>query len=222
MRVDRGTVAADQRVDADRDQHAVDRLGRAMAFQQVEERPPPRRVDGRVRILRRIAAGGVDQHRLIGEPEVQIAGATHPLHRLFDEGKAQARMEQGGRLARTRRADDDIPGACVEIVAPPAARLAQLGDRLAHAAAEFLAFLLGGVGTGEFGGDRLGRLARLAPPQPPPQPPAEQDDDDPGDPHAPRTEEGHEQRQPEDEQRRQDQRGGDRHRIPVGEEAFHQ
>ena len=61
--------------DADRDDHAVDRLARAVLAQHVEKGEPAAAIGLGVRILRRVAAGGVDQHRFVGEPPVAIARA---------------------------------------------------------------------------------------------------------------------------------------------------
>ena len=68
-------------LDADRHEHAVDRLTRAVGAQHVEEGEPALAIDFRVRILRRITPRRVDQHRFVGEPPVAIARAADALHR---------------------------------------------------------------------------------------------------------------------------------------------
>ena len=67
--------------DADRDDHAVDRLPGTVAAQHVEKGEPTTAIGLGVRILRGVAARGVDQHRFVGEPPVAIARAPDALHR---------------------------------------------------------------------------------------------------------------------------------------------
>ena len=109
MRLD-GLVALRQRVDRQRDDHAVQRTAAAMFLQQIEEAQPFRGVDIRLALLLDIAAGGVDQNRMLGKEPVAIARAADALQvvgqvdREIEPGLAQRR-----RLAGRRRPDDDIP-----------------------------------------------------------------------------------------------------------------
>ena len=88
MAIEPGAVGSEQFVHADRHQQAVDRGKRAVPLQQREETFPPLTVGGRVGILGGVAPGRIDHHRLVGEPEVQIAGAADPLQRLVGQRKA--------------------------------------------------------------------------------------------------------------------------------------
>ena len=122
--------------DADRDDHAVDRLARAVPAQHVEEGEPASAVGLGVRILGRVAPGGVDQHRLVGEPPVAIARAPDALDRLArvvsGERKLQAGIDQRRRLARAGRADDEIPGQIVEGARARLAGALERRERVLH------------------------------------------------------------------------------------------
>ena len=122
--------------EADRDQHAVDRLARPVLLQQVEEREPALLVGLGVEILRRVAAGGVDQHRVLGEPPVAVARAADAGDRrrrcAARQRKLQPGIHQRGGLAGAGRADQQVPGQIVEIVALAAARLLQRRERVLH------------------------------------------------------------------------------------------
>ena len=54
----------------------------AVALQQVEEARPARLVGGTVAVLGGLAAGGVEQHRLVGEEPVAVARAADALELL--------------------------------------------------------------------------------------------------------------------------------------------
>ncbi len=79
-----------------------------------------------VGILRRVAAGGVDQHGLFGEPPVAVARAADARdacrRAAAGERELQARIDERRRLAGAGRADDDVPGQVVEDVAALALR----------------------------------------------------------------------------------------------------
>src|SRR5207237_10855321 len=64
-------------------------------------------------LLCRVAPGRVEEHRLVGEPPVAVAGAADTADRLatepIREREAQARIDQRGRLAGPGRADEDVP-----------------------------------------------------------------------------------------------------------------
>ena len=82
-------------------------------------RSSPRR-RARVRILRRVAAGGVEQDRLVREPPVAVARAADAAQRFLAELLRQREVEAGvddrRGLARARRPDDDVPRQLVEIL----------------------------------------------------------------------------------------------------------
>ena len=94
-----------------------------------------------LRILRRVASGGVDQHGLVGEPPVAGACSANAGHRLgvtrTGKRKIQARIDQRRRLACAGRADDDVPGDLIEEVAL-AARPLERRHGLVHAGLEHL------------------------------------------------------------------------------------
>ena len=73
---------------ADRDEDAVDRLPRAVFLQQVEKAEPRRLVRLLVAVLRRVPPGGIQQHRLVGQKPVAIAG---PARRPSPAGCRAAR-----------------------------------------------------------------------------------------------------------------------------------
>ena len=72
-------LAAEEVGDRKRDECAVDRLRAAILAQKPEEAFPPRLRCTVQIILRGIAAGCVDQDRLVGEPPIAVAGATGAL-----------------------------------------------------------------------------------------------------------------------------------------------
>ena len=129
-----------QVLDADRDEDAVDRLARAIGLEQVEEGEPARFLRLGVGVLRGVAAGGVDQHRILGEPPVAIARAARAGdgrgRGAAGQREFQAGIDQCRGLAGAGRADDDVPGQVVEIVAALAARALQRGERVLHSAGE--------------------------------------------------------------------------------------
>ena len=54
---------------------------RAVLAQEREELRPRRAVGTRLGVLRRVAAGGIEQHGLIGEPPVAVARAADAAQR---------------------------------------------------------------------------------------------------------------------------------------------
>ncbi len=112
-----------QVLDVDGEQHAVDRPARPRLAQQGEEAVPGAGVDRRVRFLRGVAAGGVDQHRLVGEPPVAVARAADAAHagaaHLLGQREVQAGVDQRRGLARAGRADEDVPGQLDRGMAAP-------------------------------------------------------------------------------------------------------
>src|SRR5258708_35841161 len=81
--------------DADGDERAVDRLARAELLEEAEEALPSRLIGKGVAVLRRVAAGGVEQHRLVGEPPVAIARTADPLDGIRAGFSRQPAIEAG-------------------------------------------------------------------------------------------------------------------------------
>jgi len=130
---------------AHRDDGAVERLRRPELLQQREEARPRGGVDLAVAALGGVAAGGIEQHGLVGEPPVAVARAADALDGILAhlalERKAQARVHQRRGLAGAGRADEHVPGQLVEVVAAAAglvveARLAQRAHRVVEALLE--------------------------------------------------------------------------------------
>ena len=109
----------------DRDDHPVQRLARPGALQQVEERVPAGPVHRRIGILGGVAAGGVDQHGVLGEPPLAQPGAADARHRalahLGGQRELQPGVQQRGGLAGAGRPDDGVPGLLVQVAARAAA-----------------------------------------------------------------------------------------------------
>ena len=155
----------------DRHQHAVQRLARAGALQQAEERQPARLVHRAVGILRGVAAGGVDQHRGLGEPPVAHARAAdagdRALAHLGGERERQAGVQQRGGLAGAGRPDDRVPRLLVQVAARAGCLLQQRqrrGQLVAHGR-----HFLGGRGSGGIdlcGGHALDQRGLVLPPPP--------------------------------------------------------
>ena len=116
-----GRALLQQILDVDGEQHAVDRLARSRALEQGEEVVPGAGIDILVAFLCGVAARGVDQHRIGGEPPLAIARAAHAVHRglaaAFGEQKLQPGIHQRRGLARAGRTDEDVPGQLVELLA---------------------------------------------------------------------------------------------------------
>ncbi len=124
MRVQGGAVGLEQFIHAQRHDDAIDRLQRSMLAQQAQEAAPGLSVGRAVGILAGVPAGGVHQHRLVGEPEVEVPGPADTFKGAVGKGKPQARVQEGRRLTGPGRADDHVPGAAVEIIALTPAGLA--------------------------------------------------------------------------------------------------
>ena len=142
---------------------AVQRLARPEALSSSRKPSQARGIGLAVAVLRRVAAGGVEQHRLVGEPPVAVARAADALHRRlarFAERKAQPGVDQRGGLARARRADEHVPGQLVE-VRPLAA--GALKRALRSTVDRFLEALgARAISCAERADDRLGRRRRRA------------------------------------------------------------
>ncbi len=180
-----------------------------MLAEQLEEAGPRRGVHLAVRLLGGVAPGRVEQHRLVGEPPVAVARAADAADGAGAEAlrqrKLQAGIDQRGGLARTRRADEDVPGQLVQILAAAEqatqARLPggsaepgglELGQRFLETLAQGFHFLGGGGGLRRSGRRRAAQQAvhhlgidalRL---EHAPQLLADEDEDDERDQHQPR------------------------------------
>ncbi len=219
--VETGAISAHQFVHAQRNDDPVDRRARAMLLHHRQKALPAFGIDRGIRILRGIPPRRIDQRSLVGEPEIEIARAADTFDRLVREWKAQARIEQCSGLACTRRADYDIPGPIVEIVAPPAGAAFQSRQRLGHAACHGGAFCVAGRWRGQFRLDRGRRLARAHHAQRAEQPPDTDYDQSQQQPHIQRRQPQHHQRQPNakhQQQQRHDQAG---QHPPVAENSLH-
>ncbi len=124
-----------QVLNVDGQDHAIQRATWAGLLQQGQKAIPGGGVNLAVGFLRGVAAGGVDQHGLVGEPPIAIARAAHALHRglaqLLGQREVQARVHQGRGFARARRADEDVPRQLVEVLAALEQR--RLARSLKHA-----------------------------------------------------------------------------------------
>ncbi len=122
--------------DADRQNDAVDRLARPVLPQHFEEGEPAPPVDLGVRILRGVAPGRVDQHRLVGEPPVAVSRSADALNGfgrgVAGQRKLQAGIDERRRLARAGRPDDEIPGQVVESACARLAGALEGCERILH------------------------------------------------------------------------------------------
>ena len=152
MRGTRGVVLLHQIRGGQRDDDPVQRPARAILAQQAQEAVPGGLIGLRIAILGRIAAGGIDQHSLVGEPPVAVTRAADAANRILAQRvaqrKAQAGMLQRCRLASARRADEHVPRQLIEPLAAEAAlhaRLAQHRERLLEALPQQRSFGAGGA-----------------------------------------------------------------------------
>ncbi len=122
-----GRAARQQVGHRHRHQHAVQRLARPAALQQAEKAGPGLAVAALVAVLRGVAARGVDQHRLVGEPPVAVARAADAAKLVLRRASRRAEtcspeLTQRGGLARAGRADDDVPRQLVQVALAQARR----------------------------------------------------------------------------------------------------
>src|SRR5690606_29391310 len=112
-------------LETDGDDDTVDRLARPVLLKQVEKREPAVLVRGRIGVLCRVAAGGVDEDRVLGEPPVAIAGAADAgdggRRRAPRERELETGIDERRGLAGARRTDEEIPRQVVEIIGLAAA-----------------------------------------------------------------------------------------------------
>ena len=169
-----GCTLLQQVLDVDGQQHAIDGLARPGFFQQRQEVVPGTGVHVAVALLRGVAAGGVHQHRILGEPPIAVAGTAHALHRALGplgriaQQELQAGVHQRGGFARARRADEDVPGQLIQMLATaqPRARAAGLEPlhRVVEALRQHLGFFVTGrrsaAQAGQQGGVGLAALPR--------------------------------------------------------------
>ena len=93
-------------------------MGRSgpVLLERVEEGEPLLGVLG----LGDVAAGRVEQDRLIGEEPVAVPRPADAAHAVRPDGKVEPGLRDGRRLARARRADEEVPRQGVERRLPPA------------------------------------------------------------------------------------------------------
>jgi phage portal protein BeeE len=107
----------------ERNDHAIERRTRAVLAQQAEKAAPLDRIGDGIAFLRGVAAGGVDQHGLVGKPPVAMQRAAlrlehHALRRiahLARQGKLHPGVEQRRGFSRAGTAEDHVPGQFVQI-----------------------------------------------------------------------------------------------------------
>ncbi len=97
---------------------AVQWLAGPGSEQQVEEGRPPGPVGVGIVVLCRVAARGVDQHRLVGEPPLAVPRSAHATQMgvagLLRDRKGQSGVQQGCRLSGSGGPDDHVPGLLVQ------------------------------------------------------------------------------------------------------------
>src|SRR5690606_23509758 len=112
------TVVGQDVARAYRDQVAVDRLARALLVQEVEAALPGAPVEWRMAVLGRVAAGGIDQHRLAGEEPVAVARAADAAHlgaiAALTVRKLEPGMDKRRGLAGAGRPDHDVPRQLIQ------------------------------------------------------------------------------------------------------------
>ncbi len=111
---------------AEHDNHAIDGLAAAIFAQQVEKVMPLAGVALLLALLGSIAAGGIQQHRFVGEPPVAVARAADAAQRRFAELVRQRELQPGvdqrGGFTGTRGANDHVPLQLVEVLMAEALR----------------------------------------------------------------------------------------------------
>ena len=156
--------------DGDGDEDAVERLAGAGALEEVEEGEPAGFIDGGIGVLGGVAAGGVDQDGVFGEPPVAHAGAAdagdRALAHLGGERELQAGVEECRGFASAGGADDDVPWLFVEVAFGAAGAAEEVecrGEFFAHGGGFFgrgaKGVDTGGGGTFDQGGVGLGAAA---------------------------------------------------------------
>ena len=118
-------------LDREGQDHPVDRLVRPGLFQQVQKRVPAGLVSCQIAVLGGVTPGGVDQDRVLGEPEIHVPGAAKARDGLLlRQRKLHPRIGDGGGLTGTGRPDDDIPRQIIERAGTP--RFLQNAKRFLH------------------------------------------------------------------------------------------
>ena len=170
-----GRALLQQVLDVDRQQHAIQRPPWARFAQQRQKFEPGRAVGCFVGLLQRVAAGGVDQHRLFGEPPVAVARTADALDRrlahLAGQREGQSGVHQRRGLAGAGRADEHIPRQFVEeLLAAQEGLLARLPGAgfqhlqcFAETLLEHLRFAVGRLLAARQARHQLGVIALAAP-----------------------------------------------------------
>ena len=91
-----------------------------MFTEQIQETQPCPTVGFGITVLCGIAAGCVEQYRVIGKPPVTISGAADTadlfVHLVFIEGEFQPGGFQQGCFATARGANNDVPGQFIQVL----------------------------------------------------------------------------------------------------------
>ena len=107
---------------ADRDNRSIDGLAFAVFLEQPQKAEPCGIVCLSITFLRGIAPGGIDQHRIIRKPPIAIARAAHTGGRLrlaiLCQWELQTAVHNRRGLARTGRANNDVPRQLIKMRAP--------------------------------------------------------------------------------------------------------
>ena len=157
----------DQFADADGYNDPVQRLPAAVFLEQPQEADPGGLVGVRIAVLARVASGGVDQHRLVGEPPITAPGspdaANAAASKFVGQREIQAGIRQRRGLPAAGRADQDVPRKLIQPA--PASRLAEAAllqgvQRFAQTTGDRLDLLRSHGSTG--GRDGIGEPGILA------------------------------------------------------------
>src|SRR5262249_12040314 len=106
-------VEVDEVAHVHRDEQAVERTAGPVLRQHVEEAEPLVAVV----VLGGVAAGGVEDDGLVGEPPFAVPGtgdALHPAAAGGEVGELKTGLAEGSALAGSRRSDDQVPGKDAE------------------------------------------------------------------------------------------------------------
>ena len=135
MRGEFGLRGPQNIADADCHHHAIDGLARPVLFQQIKKGQPTLAIRFLIRILRCVAACGVNEDSVLCEPPIAIAGSAAAGDRAIGVGgnrKFQATIHQRRGLAGTRRANDEIPRQLVKEIAPRSLRSLECDQCILH------------------------------------------------------------------------------------------
>ena len=109
-------ASAEQARRRDGDDDAIDGHARARTAHKAQKRAPLAAVSGLFGA--RVAARGVEQDGFVGEPEVAVACRSRRREPRELGGELEARFVKQRTLAASRLANHQVPGQCVDAVAP--------------------------------------------------------------------------------------------------------